>query len=191
MFFFDDNPNIVVLGLAGKGGSGKDFLAKMISWQMGFIALPMASHFKIETAVAHPEHPIDEVLGTVPRSDEVRRLLQLRGTEQGREVHGENHWCKHIEAWMYHFYQYGYNRFVIPDVRFPNEVNWIQRLDGHVIKVVGRGGLNEELGAHQSETALDAYDDDLFNGVFDNSPELDLSAKERFTGLVRELCNVR
>jgi hypothetical protein len=191
MFFFDNDSDIIVLGIAGKAGAGKDFLAKMVSWQMGFIPLPMASHFKVEVAVENPTLPIDEVLGLVERRDEVRHILQTKGVEEGRNIYGDNYWCQHVEAWMYHFHKYGYHRFVIPDVRFPNEVNWIQRLGGKVIRATGRGGLSGQLGKHVSEVALDAYDESLYDAVFDNSPELDLSAKERFTGLVRELFNIR
>jgi hypothetical protein len=68
---------------------------------------------------------------------------------------------------------WGIARFVIPDVRFPNEVEYIQRKGGRVIRVlapqrVANSPLSLEARLHRSETALDEYPLDNFDGLLDN-----------------------
>ena len=62
-----------------------------------------------------------------------REALQLLGTEAGRNVFGTDLWVAGVERrWI----ESGKPNTVITDCRFPNEVELIQRLGGHVIRVV-------------------------------------------------------
>lgn len=161
--------DIDVIGMSGKARSGKDYIAKhvLVQWN-GFTPLSLAAHFKVD-AVVKEGAPFDEVLGDTPKSNDVRHLLQQMGTEQGRDVYGKDVWCKTLEAWMTILNNKGVSSFVVTDVRFPNEVEWIQSIGGYVVRVTGRGGAEtEEAQQHRSEIALDGYDG--FDFIVDNSP---------------------
>lgn len=156
-----------VLGMSGKARSGKNFLTKHIIRPMGFSPWALATPLKIEAIVKYGA-PVDEVLGGKDKSPEVRALLQRLGTEEGRDKYGEDIWLKHAELFMSMQVESGQERFVITDVRFPNEVEWVQSLGGKVYRINGRGGLEGANAEHPSETALDTYTD--FDATFDNSP---------------------
>lgn len=84
-----------------------------------------------------------------PYNGEIRRLIQTMGTECGRGLLGQNVW---VDATLKDYW--ASCQWIIPDVRFPNEVNAIEALGGTVIRVSkpGVGPLNN----HESETALES-----------------------------------
>lgn len=161
-----DRP-IHLVGLAGRAGSGKNYLAKHGLMPLGYFPIALADHFKVD-AVVRDGAPIDEVFFTA-KSMETRDMLQRRGTEEGRWVYGEDIWIRTLEAWIAAYVAKGWNRFVVTDVRFPNEAEWIKMMGGTMIQVMGRGGLEGALAQHPSETALDGYVG--FDLVIDNSPQ--------------------
>jgi hypothetical protein len=158
---------IHLIGMVGKAGSGKNYLAKHALLPAGYVPLALANHFKVD-AVVRDGAPIDEVFFT-QKSDETRALLQRRGTEEGRHVYGEDIWIRTLEAWIAAFVASGSTRFVITDVRFPNEADWVRQMGGKLVRVTGRGGLSGALSFHPSETALDDYPG-AFDLTLDNSP---------------------
>lgn len=158
--------SLQIIGLSGRAKSGKNYLAKHALLPIGFVPMALANHFKVD-AVVRDGAPLDEVFFT-DKSPETRDMLQKRGTEEGRHVFGEDIWIRTMEAWIAATVAAGVTRFVITDVRFPNEADWIKQIGGKVVRIVGRGGLDGALAFHPSETALDdylAYDLEL-----DNSP---------------------
>ena len=90
-----------------------------------------------------------------------RQMLQLYGTEYRRRQ-DPDYWVRRLEAKLH-----GLERVVIDDVRFPNEVEMIQRLGGRVIRI-DRPGPNES--THASETELDGFDG--WDGVIVNDGTL-------------------
>lgn len=161
-----DKP-LEIIGMSGLAKSGKNYLAKHALLPIGYIPLALANHFKVD-AVVRDNAPYDEVFFT-EKSPETRDMLQKRGTEEGRHVFGEDIWIRTLEAWIGSFVAAGAYRFVITDVRFPNEADWVKMMGGRVVRVEGRGGLDGPLAFHPSETALDGYD--KFDLHLDNSPK--------------------
>lgn len=92
-----------------------------------------------------------------------RLLMQLIGTECGRDILTPNVW---VNATMKEYKpilnkwreggKRGYPNWVITDVRFPNEVHAIEKAGGIVIRVERPGIISMDM--HESETSLDAYD---------------------------------
>lgn len=168
---------IQVLGMSGKARSGKDYLAGHVAiGQFGFHPVALADHFKISAAakgVLEGGIPFDvdvKQLWETDKDDAHRDAFQQEGTQRGRLVYGEDVWCRHAELWMYKLHVlYGYSHFVVTDVRFANEVEWVKALGGKVYRVIGRGGIQNGLQAHASETALDRYTG--FDRFVDNSIE--------------------
>lgn len=158
--------NVHLIGLAGKAASGKNYLARHALLPMGFFPIALADHFKVD-AVVRDGAPLDEVFFT-SKSEGTRDLLQKRGTEEGRWVHGEDIWIKTMEAWIAAHVSKGWQRFVVTDVRFTNEANWIKLMGGMVVQVTGRGGLAGALAQHPSEVDLEGYEG--FDATIDNRP---------------------
>jgi len=105
-----------------------------------------------------------------------RKILQLLGTDCGREIIHPNLWVNVLFA-DYKKYKYAeaadgkvknkpvykYPNWILTDVRFPNEVEAIKNRGGIVIRV---NRLNLPKSNHISETALDNYTD--FDYVIEN-----------------------
>jgi hypothetical protein len=93
---------------------------------------------------------LDEIKDRYP---EVRRLLQVFGTEVGRTMFGENFWVDLTLNDMNSFHT------VISDVRFKNEADEIRKRGGVVWRV--ERVQQELVNPHASEIDLDDYDFDL------------------------------
>ena len=95
---------------------------------------------------------------------ELRRLLQIIGTEVGRQMIDEDLWVKlatdELEP---------EDRVVFTDVRFPNEASMIKALGGKVWRV-NRPGV-EALNSHSSEHSMTSWNFDLVienDGTFED-----------------------
>ena len=163
-----------VIGLSGKAGSGKDYVFKHYLQPKGFLQLSLSWHFKVDL-IAKGVITFEEAFETKPPN--VRTLLQLVGTELGRNVYGDDIWCNILRTWMdvYNFH-WGTTQFAIPDVRFMSELDFIQRdLEGKVIRVVAPGrsdatSLDSTQRAHASEAEMDKMHDVIFDGIVYNDP---------------------
>jgi hypothetical protein len=162
-----------VIGISGKAGSGKDYIVKNYLRPNGYYQVSLAWHFKV-WIVATGRASYEEVFITKP--PHIRELLQLEGTEKGRNVFGENVWVDAAFTWIRLFNDtWGVDRFVIADVRFPNEVEAILNHGGQVFRIhapnrVKNSALTEDQRNHQSEIALDNFPIDKFSGVIFNDP---------------------
>lgn len=148
------NKNVKIIGLHGRAGSGKDFIAS--NCLSDYFKVALANHFKIDIVRKHI-FTYEEVFETKP--SHVRHRLQQIGTEEGRDVYGENVWCDALEAWMHQInLSNNISRFVVADLRFDNEAEWVKSLGGVVIKVQsdrGRSGMDETALKHSSEKGID------------------------------------
>lgn len=110
-----------------------------------------------------------------------RLLLQLLGTDCGRNIIHPNIWCNvtFADYKPRHFRTVKYNgifshqemilpNWIIPDVRFPNEVKAIKKRGGIVIRV-NRSGF-EDNDIHPSEIALDNYQ--YFDYIINNDSDI-------------------
>ena len=110
-----------------------------------------------------------------------RLLLQILGTEAGREIIHPNIWVNALFA-DYKFIEvlpntdtglanynpkYNFPNWIITDVRFPNEADAIKERGGILIRLTRTTPVAEEVAKHESETALDNYD--KFDYIIDNS----------------------
>lgn len=91
----------------------------------------------------------------------VRELLQKLGTEAMRNGLHTNAWVN--ATFANHNY---FSKWLITDVRFPNEAAAIVMKGGILVRLV----RNSDTGDHPSETALDNYD---FNIIIENKSSLD------------------
>lgn len=155
---------MTIIGIGYKKRSGKDAIAEHLG-TYGYHRVAFADKLKAVAKVmfnwtdAHFEEPlkerVDPFWGFSPRKG-----LQLLGTEAGRQVFGNDIWVKHVNRHIAEVNEeYGRRlNWVIPDVRFPDEIKAVKGWGGVVWKV-NRPQIMLGYDGHESETALDDYRD--------------------------------
>ena len=142
---------IKVIGFAGKMHSGKSFAAKRCQDLLrsnGYCTgiLHFAKAVK-DIALDMGWNGVKDVKG--------RRLLQLIGTECGRECIDDNVW---VDKWLNNYHRYIEVNpnliLLVDDVRFENELNCIKNLGGIVIYIKGKESWIKNLFAHKSEKLI-------------------------------------
>lgn len=152
-------PRVQVLGLAGYARSGKDTVAQELL-DHGYMPMSFASPIKKAMITLNPlvdgdktyKDIVDDMGIEAAKSEypEIRRLLQVFGTEVGRSMFGEDFWVEQALKAMPDGF-----KVVFTDVRYPNEANAIKDFGGEVwwVSREGIGPLND----HPSENSLDGY----------------------------------
>lgn len=89
-----------------------------------------------------------------------RELLQIVGTNLFRAVR-PGIWPEFLQRTMM---ECDDDIIVVDDARFPNEVELLRNMGGHLVKIYRDTGSTNAAG-HSSETALDHLDDDYYDYV--------------------------
>lgn len=166
----------MIIGLSGYARSGKNTVADMLGEEYRQVSFaepmrealyklnPILGKDSLTGGLIQLKNMVDAVGWDMAKelSTEVRRLLQVLGTEVGREMFGENFWVNIAMTGI----DSGDN-VVFTDVRFPNEAWAISRIGGQVWRV-NREGV-EAVNTHPSEHALDGWD---FDRVINNNGTL-------------------
>lgn len=169
------------IGLVGRAGSGKSTVGLHLVERHGYHALGFADPLR-EMAYAinpivgfHNAPRYAEVIDVHGYEDakrhfpEVRRFLQVLGTEGGRDILGDDVWVNAALRTAYGIQA----PCVFTDVRFPNEAEAV-RAHGGIIASVERPSLvpDPSVEAHASEAGQDAIVPDVV--IFNNRSLLDL-----------------
>lgn len=170
-----------IIGISGYAGVGKDTLGRVLVDHDG------RERFAFADVMREGLYALNPLIGTSEEGDEYRlqtiidevgwdtakrlypeiRTLQERfGTEAGRDIHGQDVWVDLAMSKLDRD-----KRYVITDVRFPNELKAVHEAGGQVWRI-NRDGVDAG-GTHPSRTALDLAD---FDRVFD-VPPLDSGAE--------------
>lgn len=155
-------PNVI--GLGGKLMSGKDTVADYLVERYGYVKQGMSD---VLASVVYTLNPLVESFGGNPvryqwlvnqmgyteakKNPEVRRLLQVFGTEIGRKMFGEDFWVAQAEARIHAQLDLG-NRVVLTGVRYENELQMIQFMGK--AWWIDRPGFGDT-GSHASENSVD------------------------------------
>lgn len=153
---------VPIIGFSGKIGSGKTtFVSYLRSLSQELEPRSFAEILRQMTALLI-NRPVDRLRTTDDKNTvtcldmTVGTLLQRIGTELVRIIHPDA-WVRSLAQ----HYQPGVSRWVIDDVRFPNEADWIKSVGGIVIRFEGDPGCVRATTTrdvnHPSETALDNY----------------------------------
>lgn len=150
---------LAIIGLAAKIAAGKDHMSGIISVRCGFFQLAFADHLKM-TLIGRGEMTWEEAFVTKPKW--VRERLQQYGTEEVRDKVDPDFWVHALEGWIQTLHRrHRITKFVIGDVRFINEVEWIYENEGFIIRLDSDRESAEEITAeqatHRSEVSLDTY----------------------------------
>jgi hypothetical protein len=166
-----------IVGLSGYARSGKDTVAEALQG-LGFIRIAFADTlrdflYEFNPTVWSSEEFEDlrYVIDTygwngykeTKWADDIRRQLQVLGTECGRKIIGDNVW---VDA-LFSNLPYSDGKYVVTDARFPNEAEGIKARGGKMYRIIreGVGPANK----HYSEVALDGWN---FDGLIYNSGTL-------------------
>lgn len=150
--------DIVLIGIAGKQKSGKDTIANYLVENYGFVRKGFADFLKELTLLLFDVSKQD----LEEKDVRVRKILQDLGQKM-REI-DEKVWVNQLLAkfdgakLMIDSKATGKSlRWVISDIRHPNEVEAVRSRGGKVWKVERSKGPEGDLMDHISETALDDY----------------------------------
>ena len=201
-----------LIGVSGKIGSGKDLLCDIINYLTQEEDWGSFERFMEESNAYYDtyknlfsdkkeaEKMCDEIWDHTDFLETLlltpRKLLQLIGTEAGRQIIHPNIWvnalfadyvcndcgqkeCPTDEEDTGQMIHRSFPNWIITDVRFPNEVEAIEDKGGTVIRIerTPRSYGTEFEIEHSSETALDDYD---FDYVINNNGSIsDLIDKVR------------
>jgi len=167
----------MIIGLSGYAQSGKDTVANILVQHHGYKRVAFADKIReclyaLDTIISvRAEFPLQlseyfddfgwEAAKKVP---EVRRLLQVLGTEVGRKIIDPQLWIEmalgDIEAG---------NKIVVTDVRFPDEAQEIKWLFGEIWRIERPN--TKPANEHTSETAMDDW---IFDRTLDNSGDIQM-----------------
>lgn len=165
----------MIIGLSGYARSGKDTTAGILVAHYGFERRAFADVLREAVYRLNPQltetvrvrDVVDEYGWEVAKSNpEVRRLLQVMGTEVGRAMLGEDVWVRRAMKSLP-------AKTVFTDMRFPNEANAIRKRGGLVWRVNRPKFV--AVNGHVSETALDSY---TFDAVINNAGDLEFLAEQ-------------
>lgn len=155
-----------IIGIHGHAGVGKDTLAAALydeCYEEGsgvsiphfaeYIKWIAGAVFGIDPDSRETKEIKDEFWNKSPRE-----IQQLIGTECFRKVFGDDFWLKVMERRMQEEELLAGERciFIIPDVRFQNEADWIIESGGVIIHLT-RPGFTGNVGVpnHASEAGID------------------------------------
>lgn len=151
---------MILIGISGKRRTGKTTLAEILAKTYGFTHLSFAKVLKqevrdkfgltqCETDGANKESIIPS-LGITPREVMIRWGQAVRGIDP-------NYWVKQVQAEILGATQAQLGRYVISDVRFINEADWIRRHGGNLIRLERDESYTGTNIDDPSETQLDGY----------------------------------
>lgn len=146
-----------IIGIAGKRGTGKTTAADYLVKNHRFKKISFAGSLKDKAKLFFPFSDYDFNCENKEKRYKyhdwtVREFLIRLGNFM--RFHDPNYWVK--ESGLAN----AYGRIVIDDVRFPNEVEYIQELGGKLVRLNRYPHLNiygEKELDDPSETSLDAY----------------------------------
>lgn len=177
----------IVIGISGKLGSGKDFITTNViipvleKRKQRYLQLAFADQIKINVMTKNGIEYDDVYLR---KTESSRQLLQIEGTEVGRTA-DKDIWVNFLDNWITVHFNRGIDTFVVSDVRFMNEFDYIKNSSSIMIKIVApkrnhsrllqesNGSLEsyDKISTHRSECDLDSLTDDMFQLVIFNDPE--------------------
>lgn len=160
----------MLIGLNGDAGAGKNAVADHLVSQYGF------KQYAFADAVRDVALAIDPIVATNSDSEpmrlssfitepsdwdwakrevpEVRRLLQVVGTEAGRRVLGENCWVDIVHKKIHADWDGKpliFSHAVVTDLRFENEYDFIKENNGIVIRIERANNPHAIPKTHASE----------------------------------------
>ena len=151
---------MILIGLTGYAGSGKDTVRNIME-QEGFVGLAFAAGIRgmlreLLTSAGIDDAYIDDRTlkeAIIPELGvSYRHMAQSLGTEWARNLR-RDFWLRIAAAFVVDQMNAGETHFVISDVRFANEAEWVRSKGGQIWRI-HREGL-AGVRPHVSESGID------------------------------------
>jgi hypothetical protein len=177
---------MLIIGIGYKKFSGKDTLASMIQEEMGhdvcgIIHFADALKREVSAATGVSVEDINK------NKDQFRPILQWWGNEFRRQfLPGVNdYWVDKVRETVDASIAIGTSLkvIIVPDLRYPNEADWIKARGGKLIKI-SRPSI-ESIDLHLSEIAMNTYIGDWDMLIFNEGSKEELLHKAR--GIINSL----
>ena len=148
----------MLLGITGFAGCGKDTVGNYIKEIYGYKSHAFADPIKVMCSAAFGiplGHFYDRMLKEDPLpiwNLSPRKIMQLAGTEAFQTVFGKDVWIKRAQTEME---RVGTDRFVLTDVRFEPEAEWIRKEGGKILHIVRKDMTEIGENEHLSEAGIE------------------------------------
>lgn len=181
-----------IVGFSGHIGSGKNYIAEKMFLPLLINTYPnkkfipyffsFGDQVKVECLCRIPYNDLSQNTGFheffIEKTQDTRNILQQYATENGRDTYHCDIWVRAVETWI----DIQLERlkklnmdyipiFIISDVRFINELEFIQSHNGLIIRIEapnrsyqriyneakGDKSIIDKIKNHSSETSLDHY----------------------------------
>lgn len=170
----------MIIGISGKIGSGKNYIAenligkKLEEKEYIPIYLAFADQIKVEFYSRNKLLNLNYDNLFVNKTKEIRKELQIYGTDIGRSQK-DTVWIDALDMWIQIFLNRWTMKmkpvFIITDVRFENEAEYIKNKNGLLVRIEASKRNEQKLlqesngdieilnsiKNHKSETSLDNY----------------------------------
>ena len=176
----------LIIGITGKGRSGKDSFAGMLAEELfirtgrRYILMAYATELKRRVQKDF-DLSYDQLWGDAKEEEDLRypkksggywtgrEIMQFMGTDCFRAV-DDNYWVKELFKVIA---EREFKSVIITDIRFNSEAQPVKDRNGFMIKVVSDREVTSTVHnkAHPSETSMDGYDGIDF--TVDNNGSLD------------------
>jgi len=201
--------SVKIYGLSGKMGTGKKYVASLMKNLINsdsdsdpeseVIELDFARQLKLDAAVFN-NLKFEDVFS---KNGKIRKLLQTFGAKIKNNC-GKNIWIRYLDIKLKIMIEQGFKNFIVTDVRFKDEAEYIKSLGGILIRIespqrnlkkIQEEGSDGEHNSennedHISETDLDTYE--KFDHKFYNDGEIEsekISCLKKIMGVVDEKKN--
>ena len=170
-----------IIGICGKGGSGKDSIANYLTQKYEYVRVAAADAMKVDLCkyldmdltTLESYKNINLYLTDLAGNDigkfSIRRFLQLYGMDMRYRIK-DTYWLERsIKMKTDELQNTGQSKIVISDVRFEIEYNWIKEQNGIMVYVEGRTGLTKDESEHISEQFVNTTAKSVCDHIIDNS----------------------
>ena len=166
----------IIIVIAGKARSGKNTTADLLKTlfeadSKKVILSPYTKYLK---------RYVEEITGDkIDEDHKPRDLLQQLGVEVIKEKLGKRDLFIARQLDDIDIYSYFFDVIIVPDARFPNEIETLKKSYEHVISIKVKSSLDSDMTIqekmHITETALDNYDETNFDYIVENESLSSLS----------------
>lgn len=129
-----------LISITGKMGTGKSTICNLITPKVDFDCRLV----KFAQPLYDMQSAVYGVLGKPVPGGKDRKLLQLLGTEWGRQTQGESVWVDKFDATVHEKWEAGVRFILNDDCRFDNEAARVKAMGGVIIRVVADDVIRAE-----------------------------------------------
>jgi len=175
---------VLIVGLVGNAGSGKTTVANHLV-SKGFLKIGFTDALK-EMLLKAGILKYEELY--IKKTYVSRWFMQKIGTDVIRNQIDQQWWIKKLDKKIKTLMDHGFNKFVVDDIRFPDEAAFIKDRGGILIKIKRKLLFHSTVYEHESEKQIPLiscdYEVDNIYSVKDLLKQVDTILEMEFQGQI-------